>query len=111
VAVVVEISTDEAERPPEGVPVRVEVRDTTFIDEAAPLVAESSGSVEPEGGTRLGAVQLEVPPGAPSELTVFAHVDVDGDGAISAGDFITTESFPLVISDAGTPTRVRVRKV
>jgi hypothetical protein len=74
-------------------------------------VAESSGAVESTRGDSLGALQLEVPADAPSELTVFAHIDVDGDGAISAGDFITTESFPLVASDAQTPLRVRVRKV
>ena len=110
-SVVVEISTEGEERPPAGAPLRVEVRDTTFEDTIAPLVAETAGAVESESGPRLGALQLEVPPDAPSELTVFAHVDVDGDGAISEGDFITTESFPLVASDAPVPVRVRVRKV
>ncbi len=109
--VVVEISFEGEERPPEGAPVHVEVRDTTYIDTIAPLVAEMSGAVESDRGARLGAVQLDVPPDAPSELTVFAHVDVDGDGGVSVGDFITTQAYPLVQSEAAVPIRVCVRKV
>ena len=102
-AVVVEISIEGEERPPEGAPVHVEVRDTTYVDTIAPLVAETSGAVESGLGTRLGAVQLDVPADAPSELTIFAHVDVDGDGGVSAGDFITTQAYPLVQSEAAAP--------
>jgi hypothetical protein len=108
---VVEIAAGGEERPPPGSPVRVEVRDTTYVDTLAPLVSEASGTVEAGESARLGAVQLDVAPDAPSELTVFAHVDVDQDGKVSAGDFITTAAYPLVVSDAGVPTRVLVRKV
>lgn len=109
--VVVEISVEGAERPPDGVPVHVEVRDTTYVDTIAPLVAETTGTVESNSGARLGSVQLDVAPDAPQELTVFAHVDVDGDGSVSAGDFITTMSYPLGRSDAAAPMRLVVRKV
>ena len=109
--VVVEISFEGEERPPEGAPVHVEVRDTTYVDTIAPLVAEMSGAVEFDLGTRLGAVQVDVPPDAPSELTIFAHVDVDGDGGVSTGDFITTQAYPLVQSEAAVPIRVCVRRV
>ena len=109
--VVVAISIEGEERPPPGARLRVEVRDTTYADTLAPLVAETSGEVESDRSPRLGTVQLEVRDDAPSELTIFAHVDVDGDGAISAGDFITTQAYPLVQADAGTPIAVSVRRV
>ena len=32
----------------------------------------------------------------PATLDVAAHVDVDGDGAVSAGDFVSTASTPLL---------------
>jgi hypothetical protein len=111
VRAVIEISAEGQERPPPGSPVRVEVRDTTYVDTLAPLVAEASGSVEAGRTARLGAVQLDVAPDAPRELTVFAHVDVDQDGTVSAGDFITTAAYPLAVSDAAIPIRVLVRKV
>jgi hypothetical protein len=108
---VVEISAEGEERPPPGTPLHVEIRDTTYADTLAPLVSEASGTVEAGDGARLGALQLDVAPDAPSDLTVFAHVDVDQDGKVSTGDFITTAAYPLVVSDAGSPTRVVVRKV
>jgi hypothetical protein len=38
---------------------------------------------------------------------VRVHVDVDKDGKVSRGDYITTESYPVLTF--GHPSRVRVR--
>jgi hypothetical protein len=107
---VVEVVAEDG-RPPAGTRLRVEVRDTTYVDAAAPLVAEASGKVEPGSGPRLGSVSVAVPGDAPANLTVFAHVDVDGDGAISPGDWITMSAYSLRDHDAAVPLRVAVRPV
>ena len=110
--VVVEISFEGEDRPPEGAPVHVEVRDTTYIDTIAPLVAEMSGAVESDLGTRLGAVQLDVPPDAPSELTIFAHVDVDGDGGVSTRRLHHHAGVPArAVGSGGAHPRLRSKGV
>jgi hypothetical protein len=101
---------DDGERPPAGTRIIVEARDTTLIDVAAPVVAEAAGVVQ-DSGNRLAALQLDVPEDAPRNLTIWAHVDVDGDDRVSPGDFITTASYPITESDAGAPRRVLVRQV
>lgn len=109
--VIVELGAGNGTRPPAGAPVRVQVRDTTYADTVAPVVAETTALVEHEPGGRLGVVELELAPDAPAELTVWAHVDVDEDARVSRGDFVTTASYPVGASDAGTPLRVVVRQV
>lgn len=109
--VLVEVVVDGADRPPVGAPVRVEVRDTSQADTEAPLLAETTTAVEGEHTHWLQTVELvlpdeEVDPRA--RLTVFAHVDVDEDDAISAGDFITMRSYPLPAAEPGGHARVQV---
>jgi putative lipoprotein len=40
-----------------------------------------------------------------------AHLDVDGDGQISPGDFVTTESHPVLGDDLSEETIVRLTRV
>lgn len=86
------------ERPPAGVPLRVEVRDTSLEDTEAPLVAENWARVARAQSTWLQTVELEFPEAGldpRTRLSVFVHVDVDSDGRMSKGDFITTQSYPV----------------
>jgi len=95
---VVEVVVEGSGRPPAGSRARIEVRDTSLADTEAPLVAETTADVLGELSTWLLTVELEIPAASiePSaRLTVFSHVDVDGDGTISSGDFITTQSYPV----------------
>jgi uncharacterized lipoprotein YbaY len=111
VLLVVEVVAEGPDRPPAGAPVRVEVRDTTLADTEAPLVAEQRAVVAGEQSSWLQNVEIEIrdesidPRG---RLTAFAHVDVDGDGALSAGDFITTRSFPVPVQEAAGEARLQV---
>jgi hypothetical protein len=43
-------------------------------------------------------------------LTVWAHVDVDGDGRVSKGDWVTVQSYPLPEGEAAR-LAVAVRRV
>jgi hypothetical protein len=108
VVVIVDVAVDHEEGPPAGAPVRVEARDTTYLDQAAPVLAEAAGVVE-RSGSRLCTVELQLAP-IPGDCSIWAHVDVDGDGRVSPGDFVTTASYPVVDGDE-TRLQVIVRRV
>jgi hypothetical protein len=111
VILLVEVVVEGLDRPPSGSPLRVEVRDTSLADVEAPLVVEKRAVVAGELSGWLQTVDLEIPDGAlepRSRFSVFVHVDVDADGALSAGDFITTRSYPIPHERAGGEVRLQV---
>ena len=59
-------------------------------------------------------LQLELrgaaPPGG-GRYQVRVHVDVDGDGQVSPGDYVSTEHYPVIPSGAATQLQVRVHRV
>ena len=86
-----------SEPPPVGAPIRVEIRDVLYEDAPATIAARADGEVtgpwpgEPDGLARV-EVELE---SAPEAGIVFVHVDLDRDGRLSVGDFVTTQSYPV----------------
>ena len=97
----VEVRAAGGDQPPAGSPVLVQVRDTALQDAESTLLAETRGTSE--AGPVIAIAELDVPqPG-----TVYVHVDVDGDGKVSEGDFITMQSYPC----RGGAMTVEVRKV
>ena len=48
-------------------------------------------------------------PDAQASYCVSVHIDQDGDGQIKPGDFVTTQSYPVITF--GYPSRVRVQTV
>lgn len=93
-------------RPPAGAPIYVQARDTTFEDGPAPVFASASGAVRAEGEL-LDTVDLDVE-SLPDSSIVWVHVDVDGDGRVSQGDFVTTVSYPIPKgSDVEMPVTVK----
>lgn len=108
--VVVEVVCPSSPRPPPGTPVDVQVRDTALADTEAPLIGQAISEVVGEQSPLLVTVDLDIDPAAvapSSRLTIFAHADVNKDGKISSGDYITTQSFPLQLAPAGE-TRAQV---
>jgi len=97
------------EMPPAGAPVIVEAQDTSLADAPARVVARARAVVRrPEDGVvATVALSLEA---SREDWTIWVHIDVDDDGRISVGDFITMESFPLSAAVGGQLT-VRVRRV
>jgi hypothetical protein len=102
VVVVVEVSAAGETRPSAGAPVLVQILDTTYQDAPATVLAEARGVVSAQGEV-LASMELALEARAP-DTTVWAHVDLDGDGRVSGGDYITTQSFPV---PAGERPRVR----
>jgi hypothetical protein len=91
-------------RPEPGSRVVIELRDTSLEDAPAITMEAAEGVVAPGGGPLLATVEL-LPPRSP--LTVWAHVDTDGDGRVSVGDLVTMQSF-LVPSLEQAPARIAV---
>jgi hypothetical protein len=114
VLLLVEVVVEGEDRPPAGAPLRLEVRDTTLADIEAPLVAETRAAVSGEESSRLQSVELEIPDAKidpRGRLTAFAHVDVDGDDALSPGDFITTQSYPVPQEGVEARLQVAVKRI
>src|SRR5215217_5051489 len=112
--VTVVVTVDGNDRPPLGSPLRVEVRDVAMADAAATVLCAAEARVGPGQLVALGpfvlaqvSCEFQEPPGMG---IVWAHVDVDGDGRVSVGDYITKESYPLPAAADGTVT-VQVLRV
>ena len=104
----VEIQPEGATRPAQGSPITVQLRDTSLADAPAIVVAEATGVVR-QGGECLDTVDLTIS-SVPRHATIWVHVDVDRDGRVTKGDYITTASYPLQTRQ-GSPMRVIVRLV
>lgn len=91
--VIVDVSVVGEERPPDDAMVRVEVRDTSYADAPAITLGSATGRVRGHGSW-VETVEVELDE-LPDGSTVFAHVDVDGDGRVSSGDYLTTQSYPV----------------
>src|SRR5688572_13174057 len=109
VLIEVNIISFSGEAFPPGSPLKLEVRDTSTQDVAAIVLKQVQASVPKADRTTAVTVTLEVAT-VPDGTTVWAHIDVDRDGRVSKGDFVTVESYP--VSPAPTQSlSVRVKKV
>jgi hypothetical protein len=109
VHVIVEIVVDAADRPPVGAPIHVEARDISLQDVAAETLGASDGAVRGALGSWLDTVELPFDRRA-SETTIWAHADVDRDGRVSPGDYITMSTVPIPLED-GARVIVTMRRV
>jgi len=106
--VTIRVATSGA-MPPAGTPVIVEAQDTSLADAPARVVARARGVVSTSNDHVVATVSLSLEE-PPNDYTIWVHIDVDRDGRISVGDFITMESFPLS-GAVGRELTVRVRRV
>mgnify|MGYP002652411130 CR=1 FL=1 len=90
----------------------VEVRDVSFADAPSTLVAATELRAVPiRSGTRV-LFDADVPEIAPTHsLSVSCHVDIDGDGVRSPGDFLSTQSLPVPVTGALPAVVVPVRRI
>ena len=78
---------------PRGSPLLVELRDTSLEDAAAITLKQVTSRVERAGDE---ALKVTIDHGSvPEGTTAWVHLDVDGDGRVSKGDYITMESYPI----------------
>lgn len=100
------VAADGTELPP-GSALRVEVRDASWADGPARVIHRMD--TRTPSGASLFPVELRVDTLA-SGAIVWVHLDADGDGKVSVGDYITTQSYPLA-SHAAARMRVELRRV
>jgi len=93
---------------PAGTPLRIEIRDTSQADAAAVVVNSHLVPVPVTGQPVTVSIELDR---VPDGTTVWAHADLDRDGRVSTGDFITMESYPVGASGSEQRTTVRIKKV
>jgi uncharacterized lipoprotein YbaY len=91
---------------PPGSPVRVEIRDTSLADAPAVMLKRKAARV-PKTGSMSVAIDLTT---VPDGTTVWVHVDVDRDGRVSRGDFVSVQSYPITDASTAKPI-VEVKQV
>ena len=87
----------------------VRLEDVSEADAPAKVVSEyvrRGVTVNPETAETVTFTLTGEAPDPTASYSVRAHLDVDGDGQVSAGDFISTQSYPVLTS--GHPSRVSV---
>jgi hypothetical protein len=113
---IVRVFAQGADRPAAGSPIHVQARDTTYEDGPAPVIASAEGCVREPGdvdGSKaqgaLDVVELTVD-SLPGSARVWAHVDVDADGRLSKGDFVTMVAYPIPATEV-VEIDVEVRRI
>jgi hypothetical protein len=110
VAITVEVVVAGQPRPPKGVPIIVQIRDTGYQDAPATVLGEARGVVSGSKDDLLAAIRVDVNADTlPRHTTVWAHVDVDNNARVSGGDYVTMQSYP--VSGPSAKTRVAVKQV
>ncbi len=92
-----------------GAILTVSLEEVGRADAPSSVVAEQTrhGVTWQPGEPGQTSFQLEGPaPDKAGQYIISAHLDVDGDGKISRGDYITMESYPVLTR--GYPRRVTV---
>lgn len=97
-----------------GATVAVRLLDVSRADAVAQVLAESRLPPLPAGATSAEAIRfsLEDAPVDPrGTYTIAVHVDRDGDGAVSPGDYITMEQVVVDAAAHSATVHVPVRMV
>lgn len=88
----IEVMSRGKANPPAGATVIVQIRDTSEADAAARVLGEARATASGEAAVASLEVLMRAPAKRP---TIWVHADVDGDGRVSTGDYITTQSYPV----------------
>lgn len=102
------VAADGAPLPP-GSALRVEMRDTSLADAPAIVLTRVDVAVAKRRRTRSVSVPVELT-AVPDGTTAWAHLDVDHDGRVSRGDYVSVESYPVTASSDKSLT-IRLKKV
>lgn len=107
--------TFEDDAPPfTGATMYVSVENTSVADIASEVVADyverDVAFVPKTAKVLLFEIAAEVPDPRAS-YSVKVHIDIDGDGEVSLGDFISMQSYPVITGGHPTEISILVRQV
>lgn len=103
----------DVREPARDVTVHVRVQDTSAADARAVTVAEQvirGVNIEP-ASPRIPFMVEGVPQNTPGRLIVRVHADVDGNGTVSRGDYVSTQSHPVERGSQAAPMTIVARRV
>jgi len=85
---------------------RADAPSNTAAEQVLKEVSHQAGKEEEVNFSLYGS-----PPDERSSYSVRVHVDVDGDGEVSVGDYISPESYPVLTYERPNHVDVRVEEV
>lgn len=97
-----------------GAAVHVYLEDVSRLDAASLLISEYHIESLPASSNTSERIPFELEAmsnGRKTSCSIRVHVDIDRDGKVSAGDYITMESFPVLDFESPGHHTVKVRKV
>jgi uncharacterized lipoprotein YbaY len=109
-----EIQFDQPPHLPSGVKAYVRLLDVSMADAPSRLIAEqvlTDISQKANSGQSIPFVLYGTLPDERGSYTISVLVDLDGDGKISRGDFITMQSYPVLTFGYPSHVSVQVKKV
>jgi len=93
------ITFEEGAPPFTGATMYVRLENITAADTASEVVAnyvERDVAFDPKTSSGLSFAIAGGPPDPRASYAVRGHIDIDGDGAVSKGDFISMQSYPVI---------------
>ena len=108
------ITFEEAAASFTGATMYVRLEKITAADIASEAVAdyvEKNVAFDPKTSTDLSFAIAGNPPDPRASYAVRAHIDIDGDGAVSKGDFISMQSYPVITFGHPREVSILVRQV
>ena len=107
--------TFEAEAPAfTGATMYVRLENVTVADTAAEVIAEyveRNVAFDPKTKNVLSFAITADSPDSRTAYAVRVHIDIDGDGEVSQGDFISTQSYPVITFGHPREVSILVRQV
>ena len=107
------IEFQDVKKPASNVTVHVRVQETGRSDAPAVTVAEAVfRNVKLVPGTQsMPFTVRDIPRNARARYSVRVHVDVDGSGGVSRGDYVSTQSHPVETSGEPAVVKIAVQPV
>lgn len=109
-----EIIFDEKPLPFTKATISVRLEDTSFLDASAKVILEQQIGDIPDQAVQEGKITFSLYGEIPDKRATYivrVSVDVDGDGTVGKGDYISMESYPVLTYGAPKRVDVRVRRV
>jgi Type III secretion system lipoprotein chaperone (YscW) len=107
------IEFQDVTEPSSNATVHVRVQETVRVDAPAVTVAEAViRNVDIAPGAKSTPFTVRgIPRKASARYTVRVHVDVDGSGVVSRGDYVSTQSYPFQTGSEPVVMKIAVRRV